>query len=157
MSNYQCQDCFNAINKAEEYCKSCLLKQYHNQYGKKPTDTHKERLAKVKQWTEEEIRLWNIKYKNWYWFAGVPTGPNYKVTWIEQYRIVDPEYNGKVKLGRPKKEKMYEYQDKGNLVCTICTNGKTQSEPMQDDDMYIAMCSGCKDWGEFKYKNELEK
>lgn len=49
-----------------------------------------------------------------------------------------------------------EDQDKGNLVCTICTNGKPQSEPVETDDMYIAMCSGCKDWGEFVYENELE-
>jgi len=51
---------------------------------------------------------------------------------------------------------MNNEEDKGNLVCTICTNGKPQSEPMKDNNIYIAMCSGCKDWGEFVYENELE-
>ena len=47
--------------------------------------------------------------------------------------------------------------DPGELVCTICTGGKPISEPVQteDDIMYIAMCSGCQDWGEFVYEKNL--
>ena len=47
-------------------------------------------------------------------------------------------------------------EDKGLLVCTICTNGSPQSEPVEDNDKFIAMCNGCKDWGEFVYESELE-
>lgn len=47
-------------------------------------------------------------------------------------------------------------EDKGLLVCIVCTNGSPQSEPVEDDDKFIAMCNGCKDWGEFVYESELE-
>lgn len=47
-------------------------------------------------------------------------------------------------------------EDKGNLVCVICTNGSPQTEPIEDGDIYIALCSGCKDWGEFMYEKDLE-
>ena len=53
-------------------------------------------------------------------------------------------------------EQQEQDEDKGLLVCTICTNGSPQSEPMEDDDKFIAMCGGCKDWGEFVYESELE-
>lgn len=98
---YQCKDCQTEVEfDVGIYCDDCRLTFHY-----KPTDTHEERLANFKPWTEEEIRMWNVKYKNWYWFAGVIPGTNYKKTWIEQYRIVDPEYNGKVKQGRPRKNK----------------------------------------------------
>jgi len=48
-------------------------------------------------------------------------------------------------------------EDKGLLVCVICnTSSNPSSEPMEDDDKFIAMCGGCKDWGEFVYESELE-
>ena len=48
-------------------------------------------------------------------------------------------------------------EDRGNLVCVICTNGSPQSEPLEDDNKFIAMCSGCKDWGEFIYEKDMEE
>ena len=53
-------------------------------------------------------------------------------------------------------QKQEQDEDKGLLVCTICTNGSPQSEPVEDNDKFIAMCNGCKDWGEFVYESELE-
>jgi len=48
-------------------------------------------------------------------------------------------------------------EDKGLLVCVVCNTGSNpSSEPMEDDDKFIAMCGGCKDWGEFVYESELE-
>ena len=48
-------------------------------------------------------------------------------------------------------------EDKGLLVCVICnTSSNPSSEPMEDDDKFIAMCGGCQDWGEFVYESELE-
>ena len=48
-------------------------------------------------------------------------------------------------------------EDKGLLVCVVCNTGSNPStEPMEDDDKFIAMCGGCKDWGEFVYESELE-
>ena len=47
-------------------------------------------------------------------------------------------------------------EDKGLLVCVVCTGGSPQSEPVEDNDKFIAMCNGCKDWGEFVYESELE-
>ena len=40
------------------------------------------------------------------------------------------------------------------MECTICTNGSPASEPIKDGDIYIALCTGCKDWGEFADDNE---
>ena len=48
-------------------------------------------------------------------------------------------------------------EDKGLLVCVVCNTGSNpSSEPMEDDDKFIAMCGGCQDWGEFVYESELE-
>ncbi len=48
-------------------------------------------------------------------------------------------------------------EDKGLLVCVVCNTGSNpSSEPMEDDDKFIAMCGGCKDWGEFVYESKLE-
>lgn len=48
-------------------------------------------------------------------------------------------------------------EDKGLLVCVVCNTGSNpSSEPMEDDDKFIAMCGGCKDWGEFVYESEVE-
>tara|TARA_B100001057_G_scaffold159436_1_gene160115 strand:- start:8899 stop:9129 length:231 start_codon:yes stop_codon:yes gene_type:complete len=48
-------------------------------------------------------------------------------------------------------------EDKGLLVCVVCnTSSNPSSEPMEDNDKFIAMCGGCKDWGEFVYESELE-
>jgi len=153
---YQCKDCQTEIEfDVGIYCEDCRYSAYL-----KPTDTHKERLANFKSWTEEEIKMWHEKYgRGWWIFDNQTYSYNIEPTWIEQYRVYDPDTMAYLKTkkqqGRPKKEKIYEDQDKGDLVCTICTNGKPQSEPMKDDDMYIAMCSGCKDFGEFVYENEL--
>jgi|TARA_R100000656_G_scaffold123896_1_gene100982 hypothetical protein len=54
-------------------------------------------------------------------------------------------------------EKKIMEEDRGNLVCVICTNGSPQSEPLEDDNKFIAMCSGCKDWGEFMYEKDMEE
>jgi len=48
-------------------------------------------------------------------------------------------------------------EDRGVLVCVICTNGSPQSEPLEDGNKFIAMCSGCKDWGEFMYEKDMEE
>ncbi len=49
-------------------------------------------------------------------------------------------------------------EDKGLLVCVVCNTGSNpSSEPMEDDDKFIAMCGGCQDWGEFVYESELEE
>ena len=54
-------------------------------------------------------------------------------------------------------QKQEQDEDKGLLVCVVCNTGSNpSSEPMEDDDMFIAMCGGCKDWGEFVYESELE-
>ena len=54
-------------------------------------------------------------------------------------------------------EKQEQDEDKGLLVCVVCNTGSNpSSEPMEDDDKFIAMCGGCKDWGEFVYESELE-
>ena len=52
-----------------------------------------------------------------------------------------------------------EKKDEGELVCVICTNGKVASEPvkMEDDNVFIALCTGCKDWGEFMPENLIEE
>ena len=112
---YQCQDCFDPVNKGDEYCKSCLLKQYKNQYGKKAEDTHEERLDEIRNnpefyaFTKERIESQNKFYaiwgKSWYLFQGIPYGENYKVTWIDQFRNINQEYDGKRKPGRPRKNK----------------------------------------------------
>tara|TARA_B100001250_G_scaffold413981_1_gene450073 strand:+ start:64 stop:381 length:318 start_codon:yes stop_codon:yes gene_type:complete len=46
-------------------------------------------------------------------------------------------------------------EDPGDLVCIICNTGSgPSSEPMDcGDEIYLAMCNGCKDWGEFVYEN----
>jgi len=48
------------------------------------------------------------------------------------------------------------------MECTICINGVPASEPIETDTkgLYIALCTGCKDWGEFideDYEEEEEK
>ena len=54
-------------------------------------------------------------------------------------------------------EKQEQDEDKGLLVCVVCNTGSNpSSEPMEDDDKFIAMCGGCQDWGEFVYESELE-
>jgi hypothetical protein len=54
-------------------------------------------------------------------------------------------------------EQQQKDKDKGLLVCVVCNTGSNpSSEPMEDDDKFIAMCGGCKDWGEFVYESELE-
>ena len=53
-------------------------------------------------------------------------------------------------------QKQEQDEDKGLLVCIVCTNGSPQSEPVEDNNKFIAMCNGCKDWGEFVYESELE-
>lgn len=54
-------------------------------------------------------------------------------------------------------EQQEQDEDKGLLVCVVCNTGSNPaSEPMEDDDKFIAMCGGCKDWGEFVYESELE-
>lgn len=153
---YQCVKCKVEINfDSGSYCVKCRHFCYKND------KLHYQSRERYVPWTEEEIKMWHEKYgRGWWIFDNQPNSAYIAPAWIEQYKVLDPDTMASIeerkKVGRPKKEKMYEYQDKGDLVCTICTNGKPQSEPMQDDDIYIAMCSGCKDWGEFKYKNELE-
>jgi len=48
--------------------------------------------------------------------------------------------------------------DKGNLVCTDCQGGPS-SEPVEDlgSNIWIALCSTCKDWADFQYENEMEE
>ena len=54
-------------------------------------------------------------------------------------------------------EQQEQDKDKGLLVCVVCNTGSNPStEPMEDDDKFIAMCGGCQDWGEFVYESELE-
>ena len=45
------------------------------------------------------------------------------------------------------------------MECTICTNGSPASEPIETETegMYIALCTGCKDWGEFTTEEYREK
>jgi len=45
------------------------------------------------------------------------------------------------------------------MECTICTNGVPASEPIETGDpgLYIALCTGCKDWGEFENEEEIEE
>ena len=152
---YQCIRCEKEIEfDSGCYCVKC------RHFGYKNNISHKTRIEGFKPWTEEEIKMWHEKYgRGWWIFDNQTYSPNIPPTWIEQYRILDPDtmasLKEKNKQGRPKKEKIYEDQDKGDLVCTICTNGRPQSEPMEDNDIYIAMCSGCKDFGEFVYENEM--
>ena len=55
------------------------------------------------------------------------------------------------------KQQQEQDEDKVLLVCVVCNTGSNpSSEPMEDDDKFIAMCGGCKDWGEFVYESELE-
>lgn len=81
-----------------------MSKDYEYAHWKKAEDTHEERLKNVKPWTEEERKAFHDLYgKHWYIFQGVEFIPH-EPTWIEQYRVKDPEYNGGGrKAGRPKK------------------------------------------------------
>tara|TARA_A100001035_G_scaffold278664_1_gene278085 strand:- start:50 stop:277 length:228 start_codon:yes stop_codon:yes gene_type:complete len=47
-------------------------------------------------------------------------------------------------------------EDKGNLVCGCGSN--PSSEPIYDsgNDVYSAMCPGCKDWSDFIYEQDME-
>jgi len=52
-----------------------------------------------------------------------------------------------------------EEKEEGELVCVICTNGKVASEPVKSegDNVFIALCTGCKDWAEFMPENLIEE
>jgi hypothetical protein len=57
---------------------------------------------------------------------------------------------------------MNNNDDPGDLICTVCTNGSPASEPTSEsgkdleDETYVALCTGCKDWGEFMYEKYLQ-
>ena len=62
-----------------------------------------EQLAEDRVTDEERKAFHDLYGKHWYIFQGVEFIPH-EPTWIEQYRVKDPEYNGSgVKAGRPKK------------------------------------------------------
>tara|TARA_B100001094_G_scaffold102571_2_gene98688 strand:+ start:2152 stop:2310 length:159 start_codon:yes stop_codon:yes gene_type:complete len=48
-------------------------------------------------------------------------------------------------------------EDKGSLICLDCS-GSPASEPVEDvgTNVWIALCSTCKDWADFKYESELD-
>tara|TARA_R110002012_G_scaffold320453_1_gene544126 strand:+ start:968 stop:1225 length:258 start_codon:yes stop_codon:yes gene_type:complete len=72
-----------------------------------------------------------------------------KVETLAQLHIND---HGWIGIGR----KMTE--DKGCLVCLDCGSNPS-SEPVEDigSDIWVALCSVCKDWADFKYEGELDE